>query len=164
MCWRTGHMQNPKDRLLTCILSTVFREGKRNESQMKYKGWNWPTKEFSPLSELGGFLLSWTRDQEFLKTGAGWFSTWRCWMVRVQHGWGGSSKARFIPLFLPLTENITGLAKTNLVPLGSFMPIWAAVEQKSHQPLLLLMDECVAASTAELQPDSEVYTIIGNKG
>lgn len=44
------------------------------------------------------------------------------------------------------------------------MPIWAAVEQKSHQPLLLLMEECVAASTPELQPDSQVHFIISNKG
>lgn len=44
------------------------------------------------------------------------------------------------------------------------MPIWAAVEQKSHQPLLLLMEECVAASTAELQDDSQLYPIVTNKG
>ncbi|XP_070774958.1 zona pellucida sperm-binding protein 3-like [Enoplosus armatus] len=63
-----------------------------------------------------------------------------------------------------LNEQLTGVAKTNVVPLGSFMPIWAAVEQKSHQPLLLLMEECVAATTPELQHDSQVYPIIGNKG
>ncbi|XP_039999257.1 zona pellucida glycoprotein 3f, tandem duplicate 2 isoform X2 [Xiphias gladius] len=63
-----------------------------------------------------------------------------------------------------LNEQLTGVAKTNLVPLGSFMPIWAAVEQKSHQPLLLLMEECVAAPTRELQHGSQVYPIIDNKG
>ncbi|KAM9349982.1 zona pellucida glycoprotein 3f, tandem duplicate 2 [Symphorus nematophorus] len=63
-----------------------------------------------------------------------------------------------------LNEQLTGIAKTNVIPLGSFMPIWAAVEQKSHQPLLLLMDECVAATTPELQPGSQVYPIISNKG
>ncbi|XP_044224924.1 zona pellucida glycoprotein 3f, tandem duplicate 2 [Thunnus albacares] len=63
-----------------------------------------------------------------------------------------------------LNEQLTGVAKTNVIPLGSFMPIWAAVEQKSHQPLLLLMEECVAATTAELQPSSQVYPIISNKG
>ncbi|KAM3605389.1 uncharacterized protein V6R79_024816 [Siganus canaliculatus] len=63
-----------------------------------------------------------------------------------------------------LNEQLTGVAKTNIINLGSFMPIWAAVEQNSHQPLLLLMDECVAATTPELQPGSQVYPIIGNKG
>uniref|UniRef100_A0A8D3AUI4 Zona pellucida glycoprotein 3f, tandem duplicate 2 n=1 Tax=Scophthalmus maximus TaxID=52904 RepID=A0A8D3AUI4_SCOMX len=63
-----------------------------------------------------------------------------------------------------LNEQLTGVAKTNVVPLGSFMPIWAAVEQKSHQPLLLLMEECVAATTPELHPGSQVHPIITNKG
>ncbi|KAM6918255.1 zona pellucida glycoprotein 3f, tandem duplicate 2 [Xenentodon cancila] len=63
-----------------------------------------------------------------------------------------------------LNEQLTGVAKTNVVPLGSFMPIWAAVEQKSHQPLLLLMEECVAATTPELLPNSQIHPIISNKG
>ncbi|KAI3375290.1 hypothetical protein L3Q82_021791 [Scortum barcoo] len=61
-------------------------------------------------------------------------------------------------------EQLTGVAETNVIPLGSFMPIWAAVEQKSHQPLLLLMEECVAAITPELLPGSQVYPVISNKG
>lgn len=64
----------------------------------------------------------------------------------------------------PPAEQLTGIAKTNVIPLGSFMPIWAAVEQRSHQPLLLLMEECVAATTPQLRPDSLVYPIISNKG
>lgn len=67
-------------------------------------------------------------------------------------------------LLLSPTERLTGVAKTNVIPLGSFMPIWAAVEQKSHQPLLLLMEDCVAASTAELQDNGQVYPIVTNKG
>ncbi|KAM4728005.1 LOW QUALITY PROTEIN: zona pellucida sperm-binding protein 3-like [Anableps anableps] len=63
-----------------------------------------------------------------------------------------------------LNEQLTGVSKTNVIPLGSFMPIWAAVEQKSHQPLVLLMDECVAASTPELQPGTQIYPIVGNHG
>lgn len=59
---------------------------------------------------------------------------------------------------------MTAIAKTNIIPLGSFMPIWAAVDQGFHQPLLLLMDECVAASSPELQLGSQVYPIVGNKG
>ncbi|XP_070830940.1 zona pellucida sperm-binding protein 3-like [Chaetodon trifascialis] len=63
-----------------------------------------------------------------------------------------------------LNEQLTGVARTNIIPLGSFMPIWAAVEQKSHQPLLLLMEHCVATTSPELGPDSPVYPIISNKG
>uniref|UniRef100_A0A3Q3X671 ZP-C domain-containing protein n=1 Tax=Mola mola TaxID=94237 RepID=A0A3Q3X671_MOLML len=33
-----------------------------------------------------------------------------------------------------------------------------------HQPLLLLLEECVAATTPELQPESSLYPIIANKG
>ncbi|KAK5859622.1 hypothetical protein PBY51_021167 [Eleginops maclovinus] len=65
---------------------------------------------------------------------------------------------------LLLNEKLTAAAATNVIPLGSFMPIWAAVEQKSHQPLLLLMEECVAATLPELQANSNVYPIISNKG
>ncbi|XP_042354434.1 zona pellucida glycoprotein 3f, tandem duplicate 2 isoform X2 [Plectropomus leopardus] len=63
-----------------------------------------------------------------------------------------------------LDDQLTGIAKTNVIPLGSFMPIWAAVEQNSHQPLLLLMEECVASTSPELQTGSQVYPIISNKG
>ncbi|XP_054889832.1 zona pellucida glycoprotein 3f, tandem duplicate 2 isoform X2 [Poeciliopsis prolifica] len=63
-----------------------------------------------------------------------------------------------------LNEELTGVSKTNVIPLGSFLPIWAAVEQRSHQPLLLLMDECVAASTPKLEPGNQLYPIVGNHG
>ncbi|XP_075876688.1 zona pellucida sperm-binding protein 3-like [Nelusetta ayraudi] len=63
-----------------------------------------------------------------------------------------------------LKEHLQGFAETNLVRLGSFIPIMAEVEQKSHQPLLLLMDECVAAFAPELHPGSRVHPIVGNKG
>ncbi|KAK5935791.1 hypothetical protein CgunFtcFv8_021115 [Champsocephalus gunnari] len=39
-----------------------------------------------------------------------------------------------------------------------------SVAQESHQPLLLLMEECVAATTPELKANSNVYPIITNKG
>lgn len=67
-------------------------------------------------------------------------------------------------MFIIPTAELTDIAKTNIIPLGSFMPIWAAVDQKSHQPLQLLMEECIAATTPELHPDSQVYPIITNKG
>ena len=40
----------------------------------------------------------------------------------------------------------------------------ASVEQRTHQPLLLLIEECVAAATPDLQPESNLYHIITNKG
>ncbi|XP_056453011.1 zona pellucida sperm-binding protein 3-like isoform X1 [Gadus chalcogrammus] len=63
-----------------------------------------------------------------------------------------------------LNEDLSAISKSNEVPLGSMMPIWAAVEQKSHQPLLLLIDECVAAATPELQPAGQYYPLVGNQG
>ncbi|KAJ0044299.1 hypothetical protein NL108_003353, partial [Boleophthalmus pectinirostris] len=69
-----------------------------------------------------------------------------------------------IILFFMLAAELTGIAESNIIPLGSFMPIWAAVDQKSHQPLLLLMEECIAATTPKLYPDSQVYPLITNQG
>ncbi|XP_056149566.1 zona pellucida glycoprotein 3f, tandem duplicate 2 [Lampris incognitus] len=63
-----------------------------------------------------------------------------------------------------LNEALSGMAKTNIIPLGSLIPIWAAVDQKSHQPLALFMEECVVATTPELYTDSPRETIITNKG
>ncbi|XP_061550343.1 zona pellucida glycoprotein 3f, tandem duplicate 2 [Phycodurus eques] len=63
-----------------------------------------------------------------------------------------------------LNAQMSGIARSNVIPLGSFMPIWAAVEQKAHQPLRLFMEECVAAPTAQLRPQQQVYPIILNKG
>lgn len=85
-------------------------------------------------------------------------------MVSPLNGTCAYLRTHFKAFLLPHPEQLTGVAKTNIIPLGSFMPIWAAVEQKSHQPLLLLMEECVAATTPELQPGSQVYPIISNKG
>ncbi|XP_068196775.1 zona pellucida sperm-binding protein 3-like [Antennarius striatus] len=63
-----------------------------------------------------------------------------------------------------MNGNFSGPAESASFPLGSMIPIMASVAQKSHQPLLLLLEECVAASTPELQPESSVYPIITNKG
>ncbi|KAF7222920.1 zona pellucida glycoprotein 3f, tandem duplicate 2 isoform X2 [Nothobranchius furzeri] len=88
------------------------------------------------------------------------------WVPKFLNPGSGASSGRSKLVFhmALLNEQLTGVAKTNVIPLGSFIPIWAAVEQKAHQPLLLLMDECVAATTPELQPGSQVYPIIGNNG
>ncbi|XP_053738379.1 zona pellucida glycoprotein 3f, tandem duplicate 2 isoform X1 [Synchiropus splendidus] len=75
-----------------------------------------------------------------------------------------ASRGNFVFHMALLNEDLTGIAKSNVIPLGSFMPIWAAVDQRSHQPLLLLMEECVAATTPELVPGNSVYPIINNKG
>ncbi|XP_064848060.1 zona pellucida sperm-binding protein 3-like [Oncorhynchus masou masou] len=49
-------------------------------------------------------------------------------------------------------------------PLGSFIHVSAAVEQMVHQPLLLLLEECVATTTPEQQSEGPVHPIITNKG
>ncbi|KAM9349981.1 zona pellucida sperm-binding protein 3-like [Symphorus nematophorus] len=63
-----------------------------------------------------------------------------------------------------MNGDFSGPAESTSFPLGSFIPIMASVAQKTHQPLLLLPEECVAATTAELQPESSIYPIITNKG
>ncbi|XP_062337310.1 zona pellucida sperm-binding protein 3-like [Osmerus eperlanus] len=63
-----------------------------------------------------------------------------------------------------MNADFTGPALSSAYPLGSIIPIMAAVYQSSHQPLLLLMEECFAAMTPQLQPDGPVYPIITNKG
>lgn len=44
------------------------------------------------------------------------------------------------------------------------IPIVASVEQVAHQPLLLLLEECVATTTPDLELAVDLYTIIANKG
>lgn len=61
-------------------------------------------------------------------------------------------------------DDFSGPAESTSFPLGSFVPLKASVEEKTHQPLLLLLDECVATTTPELQPGSNVYPIINNNG
>ncbi|XP_052403674.1 zona pellucida sperm-binding protein 3 [Carassius gibelio] len=63
-----------------------------------------------------------------------------------------------------LNYNLSGPAESNVFPLGSFVPIWASVDQQAHQPLLLLLEECVASTTFEIYPDTLTYPLITNKG
>ncbi|KAK5859623.1 hypothetical protein PBY51_021167 [Eleginops maclovinus] len=63
-----------------------------------------------------------------------------------------------------MNDDFSGPAESTRFPLGSIIPIMASVDQKTHQPLLLLLDECVAATTPELHPESTMYPIISNKG
>nr|XP_006640497.2 PREDICTED: zona pellucida sperm-binding protein 3-like [Lepisosteus oculatus] len=48
--------------------------------------------------------------------------------------------------------------------LGSLIPIQAAVDQQFHMPLILFLEECVAATTAVLSPSSQTYSLINNYG
>ncbi|XP_054452303.1 zona pellucida sperm-binding protein 3-like [Anoplopoma fimbria] len=63
-----------------------------------------------------------------------------------------------------MNADFSGPAESTTFPLGSIIPIMASVAQQTHQPLLLLLEECVAATTPALQPESTIYTIITNKG
>ncbi|CAL8322822.1 unnamed protein product [Arctogadus glacialis] len=63
-----------------------------------------------------------------------------------------------------MNGDFSGPAQSLAFSLGSLIPIMATVGQESHQPLLLLLDECVATNTPDLQPESAVYSIISNHG
>ncbi|KAJ8336570.1 hypothetical protein SKAU_G00377900 [Synaphobranchus kaupii] len=63
-----------------------------------------------------------------------------------------------------MNGDFSGPAQSSTFYLGSLIPIWAAVDQQDHLPLLLLLDECVAATTPELDPSGTVYPIITNGG
>ncbi|KAI4902641.1 hypothetical protein NFI96_027653 [Prochilodus magdalenae] len=62
------------------------------------------------------------------------------------------------------SDDLSGPTLSDSVPLGSFIHIWAAVEQQAHQPLMLFMEECVASTSPTLEPESQVYPIITNQG
>ncbi|KAM6918485.1 zona pellucida glycoprotein 3f, tandem duplicate 1 [Xenentodon cancila] len=63
-----------------------------------------------------------------------------------------------------MNADFSGPAESTSFPLGSMIPIMASVEQQSHQPLLLLLEECVAATTEDSRPGTDFYSIITNKG
>ncbi|XP_028329160.1 zona pellucida sperm-binding protein 3-like [Gouania willdenowi] len=63
-----------------------------------------------------------------------------------------------------MNDFFSGPAKSTSFTLGSIIPIMASVRQASHQPLLLLLEECEASSTPDQRPGSSFHTIINNKG
>ncbi|XP_016136086.1 zona pellucida glycoprotein 3f, tandem duplicate 1 isoform X1 [Sinocyclocheilus grahami] len=63
-----------------------------------------------------------------------------------------------------MKDDYSGVATTTTFSLGSMIPIAASVAQQNHQPLILLLDECLASTTPELASDSRVYPLITNKG
>ncbi|XP_062849589.1 zona pellucida sperm-binding protein 3-like [Trichomycterus rosablanca] len=63
-----------------------------------------------------------------------------------------------------LNNNLSGPALSNFFPFGSFINIWAAVEQQAHQPLMLYLEECVASTALTLGAGSWTHPIIANKG
>ncbi|XP_008431204.1 uncharacterized protein LOC103478887 [Poecilia reticulata] len=63
-----------------------------------------------------------------------------------------------------MNADFSGPAETSTFPLGSMIPIMASVVEAAHQPLLILLEECVAATTSDLETAVETYTIIANKG
>lgn len=87
-------------------------------------------------------------------------------MVGVKHDLARNGRllSNLLTYQFPAIADFSGPAESTSFSLGSFIPIMASVAQKSHQPLLLLLEECVAASTQELHPESSTYPIIANKG
>ncbi|XP_033863497.2 zona pellucida sperm-binding protein 3-like [Acipenser ruthenus] len=85
------------------------------------------------------------------------------------------------PVFSPALGDAAGMGKlefsmkimnddfsaprvSNLFFLGSPIQISASVNPQSHMPLILYMEECLAASTAELSASSQTYPLITNHG
>ncbi|XP_072296448.1 zona pellucida sperm-binding protein 3-like [Eucyclogobius newberryi] len=66
--------------------------------------------------------------------------------------------------FEVMNSDFTGPAESATFPLGALIPFRASVQQASHQPLQLFVEECVASTSPQLLPNHEKYTIITNKG
>ncbi|XP_017572551.1 zona pellucida sperm-binding protein 3-like [Pygocentrus nattereri] len=63
-----------------------------------------------------------------------------------------------------MNDDFSDVATSTTFFLGTLIPIAAAVEQQAHQPLVLLLEECVASASPDPSQDSSVYSIIANKG
>uniref|UniRef100_A0AAY4B4X4 ZP domain-containing protein n=1 Tax=Denticeps clupeoides TaxID=299321 RepID=A0AAY4B4X4_9TELE len=63
-----------------------------------------------------------------------------------------------------MNDDFSSQTSESVFRLGSLIPISASVDQQAHQPLLLLLDECVASTTPEIGPESQIYPFITNKG
>ncbi|MGH0175198.1 UNVERIFIED_CONTAM: hypothetical protein FKN15_001347 [Acipenser sinensis] len=65
---------------------------------------------------------------------------------------------------LDVLDDFAAPRTSSLFFLGSPINIVAAVTQQFHMPLMVYMEECVSASTAELSPSSQTYPLITNHG
>ncbi|XP_058851619.1 zona pellucida sperm-binding protein 3-like [Acipenser ruthenus] len=63
-----------------------------------------------------------------------------------------------------MNDDFSAPRTSSLFFLGSPINIAAAVKQQFHMPLMVYMEECVAASTPELSPSSQTYPLITNHG
>ncbi|KAK1146125.1 zona pellucida sperm-binding protein 3-like [Acipenser oxyrinchus oxyrinchus] len=63
-----------------------------------------------------------------------------------------------------MNDGFSAPRTSSLFFLGSPINIAAAVKQQFHMPLMVYMEECVAASTPELSPSSQTYLLITNHG
>ncbi|KAJ8272539.1 hypothetical protein GJAV_G00090390 [Gymnothorax javanicus] len=63
-----------------------------------------------------------------------------------------------------MNDDFKGPARSSSFYLGSLIPIRATLDQQSHLPLLLLLDYCVASTTAHSDPFGPSHVIIDNGG
>lgn len=82
----------------------------------------------------------------------------------MKHSWLSSWIYNDLITNFLIVDDFSGVATTTTFSLGTTIPIAASVDQKTHQPLILLLDECVASTTPELGLDSHIYPLITNKG
>ncbi|XP_048867694.1 zona pellucida glycoprotein 3f, tandem duplicate 2 [Brienomyrus brachyistius] len=75
------------------------------------------------------------------------------------HGYGG------LHFYIGImNDDFSGPARSASFPVGSQIPIWAAVDQQAHMPLMLFLQECVAATVPEMGTSHQVYPLITNGG
>ncbi|KAK6477914.1 zona pellucida sperm-binding protein 3-like [Huso huso] len=74
----------------------------------------------------------------------------------------GFGKLEFTMGFM--NEEFSAPRTSSLFFLGSPINIAAAVKQQFHMPLMVYVEECVAASTPQLSPSSQTYPLIANHG
>ncbi|KAL4657201.1 zona pellucida sperm-binding protein 3-like [Arapaima gigas] len=63
-----------------------------------------------------------------------------------------------------MNDDLSGPAWPTTFPLGSRIPILAAVDQQSHMPLTVFIEECVATTTPDIGTSPLVYPFITNGG
>ncbi|XP_066545803.1 zona pellucida sperm-binding protein 3 isoform X2 [Amia ocellicauda] len=63
-----------------------------------------------------------------------------------------------------MMDDFSGPRISSTFFLGSLIPIKAAVDQQFHMPLVLFLEECVTATSANLSASTQTYPLISNYG
>lgn len=150
-CFPTSH--TPNQAIFTVDLKDCKFMQLVTENRMVYS--NYLTYVSSPESHLVSFKHPVTCDYQRPKD----------WYPMIYNPAFDTFGQEELVFHIKLMNNdFTAPAESSTFSLGSLIPIAARVEQASHQPLQLFIEECVAANTPKLLPNSHTYAIISNKG